>query len=67
MVIEDAALLNRHVTHMTPPHFSTAVYTPLARLLGERQHALGFGVTQARHVIPTNFALVSCGSGYNLA
>ena len=27
MVNEDAALLNRHVTHMTPPHFSAAVYT----------------------------------------
>jgi hypothetical protein len=27
MVIENAALLNRHVTHMTPPHFSAAVYT----------------------------------------
>ena len=26
MVIEDAALLNRRVTHMTPPHFSAAVY-----------------------------------------
>jgi hypothetical protein len=28
MVYEDAALLNRHVTHMTPPHFSAAVYNP---------------------------------------
>jgi len=27
-VNEDAALLNRHVTLMTPPHFSTAVYSP---------------------------------------
>jgi len=26
MVNEDAALLNRPVTHMTPPHFSAAVY-----------------------------------------
>jgi hypothetical protein len=28
-VNEDAALLNRHVTLMTPPHFSTAVYKTL--------------------------------------
>ena len=27
MVNEDAALLNRHVTQVTPPHFSAAVYT----------------------------------------
>ncbi len=27
MVHEDAALLNRPATHVTPPHFSTAVYT----------------------------------------
>ena len=26
MVNEDAALSNRHVTLMTPPHFSAAVY-----------------------------------------
>ena len=27
MVNEDAALLNRHVTQVTPPHFSAAVYS----------------------------------------
>jgi hypothetical protein len=29
MVNEDAALLNRRVTHMTPSHFSNAVYKKL--------------------------------------
>ncbi len=32
MVIEDAALLNRRVTLMTPPHFSAAVYTKYVAL-----------------------------------
>ena len=38
IVNEDAALLNRHVTHMTPPHFSAAVYIsafPFVNALGK--------------------------------
>ena len=35
MVNEDAALLNRHVTHMTPPHFSAAVYNLNKQISGD--------------------------------
>jgi hypothetical protein len=31
LVNEDAALLNRRVTQVTPPHFSTAVYRACRR------------------------------------
>ena len=48
MVNEDAALLNRRVTHMTPPpHFSAAVYTrPVfkeKRAITAEEHALILG------------------------
>ncbi len=35
MVNEDAALLNRHVTSMTPSHFSTGVYSTTAATADE--------------------------------
>jgi hypothetical protein len=46
MVNEDAALLNRPVTHMTPPHFSAAVYTyELEQLIAGKLTPLADGAT----------------------
>jgi hypothetical protein len=35
--MKDAALLNRRVTHMTQPHFSTAVYRVVMALFNNAE------------------------------
>ena len=65
MVHEDAALLNRPVTPMTPPHFSTGVYTlfglvafPLGLYLWHKQGP-HFGLGEVNGRVSTGATVIS--------
>jgi hypothetical protein len=53
MVNKDAALLNRHVTRMTPPHFSAADYSVLSS--SGRKESLAFFRMSLVTSTPTKF------------